>query len=304
VTAAVTGLGYSFAGTSPPEVDIGWGYALAPVAVIALAVRIRRGSVPPLLWVGLGIVLAYWVLGALAYSSVRPPGLNRYIYLGAVGVLVVAAAGLSTTRFSKVGVAAVYVLAAASIATNLAFTRDATRFVRDGYSGPARAQLAMLELARERVDPAFDPVLAVRGAAPVSAPAGPYLDAVDRYGSPAFTDAELEAAPEGAREVADQVLAGALELKLLPTAAPVPEAGCAVIDQREHDLQPGVFALTAGEERDATVALGRFATLPTATIGTLERGESAFLEVPADASPELWRAGVAGGGTVEICPVR
>jgi hypothetical protein len=311
VTAALTGLAYDFTNPSGgPGIELGWGQVLAVGAVVALALRIRRGDVPAGLWVSLAIMLTYWVLGALAAGPERAPSSVRYLYLGAVGVLLVATAAAAGIRFSRLGLAALFAVTAFSLATNLAFLRDGGAFFRNEYSSPLRAQFAMLELARDRVDPNFDPKAALPDVSPQRVHTGAYLAGVDRYGSPAFSLSELERQADGVRHAADQILASALRLRLGPSRGRQPAGAC----RRLRGQPPGApitFEVPAGGATmraravgPALVTVGRFGSSPSAGVGTLSSGETAQLRIASDASAKPWQASVAGATAVAVCGLR
>jgi hypothetical protein len=314
VATALAGLNYEFElgaarfdfGAGGP----GWGPVLALLAVVALALRVRRGSLPASLWASLGIVLTYWTLGALVTGEVfgRGPDSVRYVYTGAIGVLLVATDAARSIRFSTLGIAALFAAAAFSLATNIALLRDAAAHFRNDYAAPARAQFAMLELARDTVDPAFDPAAAVPpDVSPVSSPAGTYFEVVDRYGSPAFSLRELERQSESVRQDADRILASAHGVGLAPgRSRPTGEcrrlAGDPPGGAVGFELPPGGARLRVQSASPAPVTLGRFATVPSIELGTLSPGETATLAIPPDASSRPWRASVAGTRSVTVCP--
>jgi hypothetical protein len=310
VTAALLGLSYNFADPvlEPPE--LGWGRVLAVVAIVALALRIRRGHLDRSLWVSLGIVTSLWVLGTLGFGLFRPPTAVRYIYAGAIGVLLVATDAARSIRFSRLGLAVLFGVCAFSLATNLALMRDGASFFRNQYSIPARAQLAALELARPHADPGFDPGVAVPDVAPHNqfrAPAVTYFPAVDRYGSPAFSLSELARQSESARQGGDQVLASALGIRL----EPLPSREAAGRCKRLTSEQPGApisfrmpregASLRTRSAAPATVAVGRFASSPSAEVGSLSPGQTAMLKLPVDPSPTRWHTSITGASSVEIC---
>jgi hypothetical protein len=305
VSAGLAGLAYDF--TDAGFIDPGWGRVLAVLAVIALVLRIRRGSVPPLLWASLGIVLTYWALGAMAAgTTARAPDALRYMYTGAVGVLLVACAAASTIRFSRLGLVALFAAAALSIATNLAFLRDGGNQFRDGYSAPTRTQFAMIELAREHVAPEFNPAAAFPEQARAPSRAQTYLDVVDAYGSPAFSLAEVARQRESVRQFADDVLARALDLHLEPTRSR-PAGDCEMVTADApgtgiaFELPPGGATLRA--DSAAPLTLGRFADLPTAEVGALAPDQTSTLSIPTDSSPLPWRASAEGARSMRVCPV-
>jgi hypothetical protein len=310
VTNALAGLDFDFPGSPSDGIESGWGRVLAAAAVVALALRIRRGSLPASLWVSLGIVLTFWALGALAFDAIlRAPGNGRYLFMGAVGVLLVATDAARSIRFSRLGLLALFAGAAFSVATNVAILRDGAAFFRDGYSTPARAEFAMLELARDRVDPDVDaaPAGSESPLALPGLPAGPYLAVVDRYGSLGLTLPELERESEGVRQHADRTLARILELGLEPSRAGTPDGGCLQLRTTEPDgpigfrLPPGGAILRARGAAPAAVTVGRFA-VPSAEVGSLVPGEAATLGIPTDWSSRPWLASIGGAESVEVCP--
>jgi hypothetical protein len=266
-----------------------------------LALRIRKGNVPPSLWASLGIVLAFWALGALALSGLRVPGSDRYAYMGAVGVLLVATDAARGTRFSKLGLAALFAACAISLATNVALLRDAGRSFRDS-STEARAQFGALELARGHVDPEFAGITAL-GVFKSVAPAGPYFDVLDEYGTLGLSLAELESQSESVRQGADRVLADALELRLEPSSArPAGECQRAVSTELGiiFELPAGGASISTAGGESAAVRLGRFGA-PSVEMGSLPPDAAAKLRIPPDSSPKPWVAVVTGARSAEMC---
>jgi hypothetical protein len=167
-----------------------------------------------------------------------------------------------------------------------------------------RGGLAALELARDRVDPALvlDPqnsdvdYLGLLDA-------GSYLSAVDAYGSPAYTPAELAGVPEEARVAADKVSGAALRIRLAPgtiasdqrclkinaasgPTARVPAGGLVI-----RPLAAGVHA-----------ALRRYArTSFPLSLGSLSRGHDQLLRIPPDRSSVPWVVQLTGSGIAQIC---
>ena len=311
-TGALAGLDYDFAAGRSDVLPLGWGRVLAVIAVVALIVRIRRGSVPPSLWVSLGIALTLWASGALAAQPGRTPDSARFVYAGAVVVLLVATDAARSIRFSRLGLAALFGVCAVSLATNVALLRDFGAHFRDAYSGPLRAQFAMLELSRGRVSPDYAPSAHREEIeSPVPLPGGrtgAYLRVVDRYGSLGLPLSELERKSEAVRGVADRTLASALRLHL-ERARIGGSAGCSEHRSREpggpisFELPRGGASLRARGGAPSPVSLGRFASSPSAEVGTLAPGEGAVLELPRDSSPRPWIGSIAGASSVEVCAV-
>ncbi|MGH2951050.1 MAG: hypothetical protein ACRDKX_03295, partial [Solirubrobacterales bacterium] len=226
--AALAGLAYDFRGEGSPEIDASWGPVLAVGAIVALALRIRRGSVPAALWAALGIAVTYWGLQALvADPGIRYPAKPQYVYPSAVLVLLVALAALAPIRPTPRVTVALFAIAAFSLAGNLALMRDGATYYREDYSAAARAQFAMLDLARPWVDEAtLDLESAAPGAPVLNTPADRYFEFVDHYGSPALSLSELAGESEEVRRRADQILAGALGLGVEPALGEAAPAGC------------------------------------------------------------------------------
>ncbi len=304
VMAGITGLGYDFTEGSL-SLEFGWGRILAAAAIVAIVIRLRRGAVPPLLWVGLAVVVAYWTLGALVVEpeTKQAPGEVRYVYAGSVGVLLVTAAASTRVLFSKPGLIGLFAVCAFSLATNLALLRDGGGAFRNDYSAPLRAELATLELARDQLAP--DRLVALSQFEVVT-PASAYFDVVDRYGSPAFSPTELERQVEVVRVGADERLAALLDLHL-EQSRDGPPGPCRQLTASaagaplEFILPPGGASIRA-EGGPANVAIGRFGA-PSVDAGTFAPGEAGTLAIPPDSAPAPWRASVTGVSAIETCAV-
>jgi hypothetical protein len=307
VLSSLAGLSFEFSPETTEGAVTQWGIVLAIMATVALALRIRQGSVPRFLWVSLAIVLAFWTLSALARNEFRPPGQIRYLYTGAVGVLLVAAAAASGTRFSRAGVAILFAVSAFSLATNLVLLRDGAREFRNAYSAPLRANLAMLELGRDDIRPGFNPRAGVQALSISSLSAAEYLAASDRYGSLAFSLPELANQPEPIRERADRTLARSLGIELAPSRSRAGTRECELIRSEGPSgeiaflLPPGGTTLTTRGDAPGELTVGRFATAPTVDVGALQPGRSAMLRIPTDSSPTPWRASVTGQSALLAC---
>jgi hypothetical protein len=304
VLASVSGLSFSFSSSNLVKVDPAWGRPLAVIAVAALVLRLRKGNVPALLWVAIGIVLTWWALGALSFFELfRTPDSVRYVYLGSVGVLLAASAAAGSVRFSKSGLAVLFAACAVSLATNVSLLRESTRHFRTG-STVTQAEFTMVELARNRVDPAFDAADAVSWSQLPVIDAGAYLGIVDRYGSLALPMSELVRETEGIRETADQVLTAALALRLEVPKGPG-RGECTRTRLERGGVQIGLELPSGGAtlraDAPAAVTLGRFGGVPTAKVGSLPAGGRRVLEIPPDASSRPWRASLNGTRSVTVC---
>jgi hypothetical protein len=168
-----------------------------------------------------------------------------------------------------------------------------------------RGGLAALELARDQVDPGL--VLTEQNSDVDYlhlVDASSYLSAVDAYGSPAYTPAELASAPEVARVSADKVSGAALR----PTLAPAgPRTGSTCLSA-QLDRGPAVTAVPPGgltiraQQQGVQLALRRYATtsFPLA-LGSLPVDRPVLLTIPADRSSRPWTMSLTGSGEVSVC---
>lgn len=314
VGAAVTGLGTDFSnsGSVADAVTSPWGYVVAAIAVAALALRLRRGAVPVQLWTSLTILVAFWVSIAVVSGLNRYPYSQRYVYMGTVAVLLVATDALRGIRLSHVAIIGLVAVAILSLGANLSRLRAAGGFLRANGSS-LRAALSAIEIAGDHGTAGFfgpphglpatpDPRLFLSAAA-ISTGGGtrPYLAAVRRNGSPAFTLAELRAQPDGVREQADESLINLLQLHLVP--APVQAIGkCLPVAgngaPRDFTIRPpGVVLRFPTAEK---VTLRRFAASAPFPLGAVSGDRFFALRVPADGAPDPWHLTVPPG-SLTVC---
>jgi hypothetical protein len=173
-----------------------------------------------------------------------------------------------------------------------------------GIAQKERGGLAALELTRGLVDPQF--VLTEDNSAVDYLgilDAGSYFSAVDAYGSPAYTPAELASASEGARVAADKVFASALGVALRPG----PAGRSATCAELRPGTQPAVVELPRegivlrANSPGSHVSLRRYASSFPVSLGALPAGRTELLSVPSDRSPRPWFLRLDGGGPVTAC---
>lgn len=285
-----------------------WGTVLGAVGLFGLGYRIKRGKVPSGLWIVLALLLTYWLMITLAN---RPPDSTRYLFVGAVAIFLIAAAGLRGTRLTAPMLIGAALVVAFAIPANISKFYD-SRISSVVDAENTRTQYAMLELAREHVHTDYFPatdenVSAVGGTIFVPLSADTYYQAVDEFGSIAYPLEEIGKLSLDRRQVADATLAGALELDLRPIEPPADPAAC----PSSRDGSPGnsvFFFLDRGgvvlgsqAERPVRVAVGRYGTGgPGVPLGRLEPGQWAALRIPPDEAPERWWVTV--DGPVYACP--
>ncbi len=212
-----------------------WG---RPIAVLGFAVLLWRLTRPSTISARLAGLLAtglcLWFLTAAARSNISSPETGRYVYLGAVVIVLVGVELMRAVALSpRVLVVGALVVAIFAI-TGLTLLRDGADGLR-GTSKTVAAELGALELAQAHAPATYEPD-------PHRAPqilAGPYLHTIRAIGSsPADSPAAIRAAGPSDRAAADRVLL-ALEapaLTRLP-AAHAPSDGA---------IAPAVAAVSSG----------------------------------------------------------
>jgi hypothetical protein len=300
--ASLFGLATPVEGIASPG-GLDWG---RPLAVLLGGLAVWRlyafKRIPRSLWVVLATVLAFWVLGGIALKSGRAPWVSRYQYPGAALMLLVAVDLLRGVRLPRRLLAPALVVVVAAVASNVLFLTESYESY-EGTTAIERADLAAVEIARDQVDPelVLSEDIADTGYVPVDA--GSYLSARDAFGSPAYSEAELEAASEEARAPADKVLAAALALALTPSKAPPERAPCRTVQTPTTATLPrGGALLDLSGDASVDVNLGRFADDFPVALGRLERGWSELM-ISADRSRRPWRAQLDGSGPVTLCGI-
>lgn len=297
--AALFGLATPAEGMAAPG-GMDWGRPLA-VLLGGLAVwrayRVER--IPRSFWVVLAIGLSFWILGGFDVKPGRVPWASRYQLPGAVFVLLVATELLRGVKLDRRLLLSAAVVVVAAVTSNLLFLHQAyTSYL--GGTKIVRANLTAMEIARNTVDPSFylEEEFADTGLDHIDA--GSYFSAVDAFGSPAYTVAELQASPEEARFAADKVLLNALRVQLetIPRSA-VPSDGCVAVDGSGlFKLPPGGVAIAAGATPVTDIQMRRFATgrqFPVDFQTGIGAGEALALPIPTDLSTVPWKLQLEGG---------
>jgi hypothetical protein len=261
-----------------------WGRTLVLVALAALAAWwLRGGRGTPRLWGLLAALVVLWGLTGFARAGTEVAGAPRYVYAGAVLVVLAAAELLRGRRLTDGRVALVaglVVLWAAAAGWGALHARAADLRSR---SGDVRARLAAVDLAGAGVPGDFRPV-----PAQPQVIAGPVLEAQKDFGRIALTPDELRRAPAADRAAADQTLLALGELSVRPApgqcgGAPVPALQAA----------PG-SRVTVAVDAPTEVRASRFGPAGSgAPVTTLPAG-STTISVARDASPARWALTFAG----------
>jgi hypothetical protein len=288
-----------------------WGAPVLLALLVVAALRLARGFHPgPRLWPVAAAAAVYWFLAAFNYIPGREAHSSRYMYAGAVFVLLLAADLLRGVRFGRVALAVGAVVTAAAVASNLGPLRDGKDWLRD-QTVLTRSDLAALEIAHRTVEPSFGLIPEIAGTASlIDVQAGDYLSAVREHGSPAYTPAELARAPAAGRRQADIVLSQALPLSTKTFAGTDSRADgrCSVVAGSggpgggEVRVGPGRIGIEVMPGGRAAFSLRRFASgeYPVVTEGA--PGDSTtFLRIPRDAVARPWHLRVEAAQRVRVC---
>lgn len=290
-----------------------WGIPLLG-ALVALTVygQVRRPGVSPRTWPVVAAAATFWLLAALNYFPGREAYSSRYLYVGGAFVLLIAANLLKGVRFSRVALVAGGAVTVVAAVVNLGPLRDGRDWL-ESQSVLARADLGAIEIARRSVDPALVLTPEIAGTPYlINVRAGEYLQAVDEYGSPAYTPAELTGAPEGGRVQGDVVLAHALPVstEIRPGAggAAGRSGRCVDVpagagpDAAPLRLSPGLTRIELAPGGPATIRLRRFArdNYPLVTEG-ISGDTTTLLRIPADGASHPWYLQVDAAQPAAVC---
>jgi hypothetical protein len=319
--ASLLGLGKF--GQGPDAGGLDWGRPLLILALALGAWRLHRmGRVRRELWIALALAGTFWVLAGLNEKAGRGPTESRYLLPGAVFVLMIAAELLRGVRVPRVAIATAYVVGALVVASNVYVLRDAYTAYRN-TSDLIRADLGALEIARDGPGLPLRLTPDLAGTAYVGVDSSTYLSAAERYGSPAYTPAEIADAPEPARVAADRVLGQALEVGFAPVQSPPAAFGpppqvvgppgahartagsCVTVDPPGAILwlPPGGATVHASRRAGARVALRRFAAGFPLTGVPLGRGQVGVARISTDHAGEPWELAVRSRAAASVCGV-
>jgi hypothetical protein len=278
------------------------------VAVFAYR-QVRKPGFAPGFWPIAAAAAANWLLTAFNQMPGRDPSSSRYQYMGGVLVLLLLANLLQGVRIGRRALIVAGAVTVAAVAVNLVVLKDG-RDVLKAQSELTKANLAAIEIARRTVDPEFSLNPEIAGTATlVDVQAAKYLPAVEEYGSPAHSPAELAVAPDYARHQADVVLSWALPLSVFTRLgaydAKAGDENCVRLrgDSRELALSSGLTRIELAPGPRADFSLRRFATgeYPVSTEGA--PGDSVtLLRVPRDNAPRRpWYLRVESSQPVRVC---
>lgn len=308
----------AFAGLVGLGID--WGRPLALGALgFAIWWTARRPATPRALSLISGLALL-WGLTALLRAQLNGAGDSRYIYPGAVLIVLLGAELLRGARASvRSALVAATVVVAAAVGNYGALKAGSIQF--QDWSGYLRAELGALEVAGPTAPPTLAPD-------PMRAPditADRYFAAVRQLGSPADTPAEVRRRPEPQREAADGVLVAGLQIGFRPTPStiasttgprPLLESSTAVAAKRSGGCRalrataPGANAVFTIPKRglvvdnlgtgNLEVRIRSFGDNFPAPLGTVGSHQAALLAIPPRPGI-VWHAQVLVPERARVC---
>ena len=284
-----------------------WGLPLL-IALLALVVygQFRRPGFSRGLWPVLAAAATFWFLAGFNEIPGREPYSSRYLYVGAFFFLLVAANLLQGVRFNRWGLLVAGALTAVVVGFNLVPLREGRDFFEE-QTVLTRADLGAIEIAARTVEPGFRLAPEISGTVFLSEiEAGEYLRAVAEYGSPAYSPAELAAAPEEGRRQADLVLANALPLGIETGLEPRPAKGrCVSLAGRAGlpplPLEPGVTTIHLPAGAGGVVHLRRFAREGYPLSSDVPGASTTRLFIPRDRLERPWSLLVEADRAARVC---
>jgi hypothetical protein len=277
---------------------------LLAIGVVVWLMR-RRGPIPRTFWPPLGILIALWIELGIVLEPGRTAAESRYLYAGALVLLLVVIEMLRGVKTTRLTVAIALALTGAAVVGNMARFHEGRQDL-DAIQKEARADMTVIQLAGQNGDQAFTPNLdapyLVPGALDLNT--GPWLEVVDRYGSSADSKPQLRRQAETVREEADAIAVKTLRLRLA-SAPRATSQGCRRVGSGSASTE---IALPKGgavlkPARDSEVTLRRWADNFAAGLGDVRGGRPVILRIPADPSNTPWRVSLSRGGPVEVCAI-
>jgi hypothetical protein len=301
-----------------------WGRPLAVLGLLVLLGRLARPLPVSARLAGLiATGVSLWIVTAAARSTTSAPEASRYIYLGAVVIVLVGIELLRGVALTPRVTAVAAVVVAGCAVTGLTVLHDGAMGLR-ATSKAVRVDLGALELAAAYVPPGYQPD-------PQGAPqilAGPYLHTVRSIGStPADTPAEIIASEPAVRTEVDENLVKLEGGTLAPAAPrtqlssdyplvanvggsqPVHSAHCWKTNVLGPDayaefLLPPAGLLIRATSEAVQVVVRRFSPpLGGVTLGSVPPQQAAIVKFPVDASGRPWFVRLSSGTTTEACGV-
>jgi hypothetical protein len=302
-----------------------WGRPLAVLGVLALGAGLSRArAISPRLASLIAAGISLWAITATARSTISAPDASRYIYLGAVMIVLVAVELLSAMEVTSRALLLGVVLILAAAVTGLTTLRAGAAGLRS-TSEALSAELAALEIAAPYVPPTYQPDS--QRAPQITA--GPYLHVVRSIGSsPADTPSKIIESDTPTRTLVDSTLLRLEGAALVSVSRPFlvgPRAplianvagtppmkkgqGCWMMDAvgagafTEFILPKGGMVIRATAQPVQVVARRFAPPLGGVELGAVASRAASLIRLPPDRSGRPWFIRLASGAPAEVCGV-
>jgi len=299
--------------------------AVAGLILIGLALVVGRRITPRLAML-VSMPLVFWGLAALTRGQLDEPAASRYLYPGAVFLMLITIEALRDMHLPA-WAPVVAILLVPAVVANVHLLQNGAQGLL-GVSASVRAELGAVQIARQTVRPDFRPDTQLMP----QVSAGPYLAAVDALGSPADPVPRIRQDSPPTRALVDDVLRRADQLQLLartPAGSPadisidqatgvtIVLSGRCLLATAPATGAPVAISVPAGQvslgavDVIAVVYIRRFADdypdVPLGIIGP-HVGEgpdtTQSIRLLPDSAPDRWHVEVVTRGSVVICASR
>lgn len=284
---SLTGLSYNFSGLNiTGQVELA-GPPLALLAIFLVGLAVSRRGLSRGLLVTLVILFSLFVIQVLASGVLRASGSEaRYLYPGAILVILVAFEAARGTRPSRLVTGFILLLLVAGLSTNLMLMRDNVNEVRR-LGEELRTHAGAAELVRD-----------VRPDVPAALLFGM---GNGEYGDFGYDPAEIGNLGNERRMTVDQQLVSLMPVQLEPAEAPpgrCPDRRGADGSTVRFTAGPGTLSIRS--RQGGPVSIGRFADGAGVPLGALSPGEWARIVIPEDSADKQWTVAYAGA-ELEVC---
>ncbi|MDQ2632062.1 MAG: hypothetical protein M3Y75_13980 [Actinomycetota bacterium] len=275
-----------------PVVSGGHPPLLAQLLLVVLlavaAARIWRSRpLPRSLIVAVTVAFAYWSLISLDQGLTRDPTASRYQYPSAVFILLLAGELVGRPPRSRPILAAAAAVSAVAVAGGLSMLRHEYEDFWRPTAEDTRAVLAAVDLAGDSAS-SSRPLRLPVAAPDFNASIGEYESARARYGTPAYSEAELMRRSNRERQFADRTMADVLALRLKPIEDKASRRCRPLVSGESTALPSGRYELRS-PGGNPVLHLGRFADDFPVELGDLPAGETRALAIPVDRARRMWK---------------
>ncbi|MFZ9668603.1 MAG: hypothetical protein ACO3CR_01955 [Solirubrobacterales bacterium] len=289
--AALFGLDFDFSGLAAENGAT--TFAAASLAVVFLgygAVVVARGKAGSGLVVVAAIALALFASQTLVWGTfeARPgPGEDRYLYPGALAVILIGLELVRRVEWDRIRVGAVWLVTGLSLVGAIGILAVSQN--RESLAGKARAEVLGVTLLASTEDPpkvGDQPRDAIRKS----------FDPEDgsQFGYLGFTEADLAAGESRWGETVDAFLAESLRLKLRPVPEGVIAWRCRPATGSERAVLP-VRGAILYSVRPLELVLGRYGEAATVPVGPLGTRMPATIRLLRDDGRKRWFLSVTRG---------